>query len=142
MNPTNGTAGMQQPVARPTAAVVPAPNAIINAQQHSQDTAKCPTRKVFPFRKAVKHDAKLRLALAGPGGSGKTYTLLKLATELGGRIAVVDTEHGSASKYADEFDFDVRGSERGENGNAQRRRRGKIGEKIVRYSRIKIGVAF
>ena len=36
-----------------------------------------------------------------------TYTLLKLATELGGRIAMVDTEHGSAEKYADLFEFDV-----------------------------------
>jgi ATP-dependent protease Clp ATPase subunit len=44
------------------------------------------------FRKAVKHGAKLRLAVCGPSGSGKTYTLLKLATELGGPIAVVDTE--------------------------------------------------
>jgi len=52
------------------------------------------------FKQAVKRDAKLRLAIAGPGGSGKTYTLLKLATELGGKIALVDTEHGSASKYA------------------------------------------
>ncbi len=59
------------------------------------------------FRKAVKHGAKLRLAICGPSGSGKTYTLLKLASELGGPIAVVDTERGSASKYADIFDFDV-----------------------------------
>jgi len=59
------------------------------------------------FRKAVKHGAKLRLAVCGPSGSGKTYTLLTLATELGGPIAVVDTERGSASKYADLFEFDV-----------------------------------
>jgi len=59
------------------------------------------------FRKAVKHGAKLRLAVCGPSGSGKTYTLLKFATELGGPIAVVDTERGSASKYADLFEFDV-----------------------------------
>lgn len=61
------------------------------------------------FRTAVKEEAKLRLAIAGPSGSGKTFTALKVATHLanGGRIAVVDTEHGSASKYADLFDFDV-----------------------------------
>ena len=59
------------------------------------------------FNKAIKHDAKLRLALCGPAGSGKTYSLLSLATELGGPIAYVDTEHGSASKYADLFQFDV-----------------------------------
>ena len=59
------------------------------------------------FRKAIKRDAKLRFAVCGPSGSGKTYTLLALAAELGGPIAVVDTEHGSASKYADIFEFDV-----------------------------------
>lgn len=61
----------------------------------------------FGFRSAVKYKAKLRLALCGPSGSGKTYTLLTLATKLGGPIAVVDTERGSASKYADIFEFDV-----------------------------------
>lgn len=59
------------------------------------------------FRKAVKQDARLRLAIAGPSGSGKTYSALAIATELGKKIAFVDTEHGSASKYADLFDFDV-----------------------------------
>lgn len=61
------------------------------------------------FQKAVKHDAKLRLAISGPSGSGKTYTALTIATNMssGKRIALVDTEHGSASKYADLFDFDV-----------------------------------
>jgi len=59
------------------------------------------------FKTAVKKDAKLRLALCGPAGSGKTYSLLSIATELGGPIAYVDTEHGSASKYADLFQFDV-----------------------------------
>ena len=34
------------------------------------------------FRPAIKHDAKLRLALSGPSGSGKTYTALRLATVL------------------------------------------------------------
>ncbi len=58
------------------------------------------------FNKAVKHESKLRLAIAGPSGSGKTYTALAIGTALG-RVAVVDTESGSASKYADIFDFDV-----------------------------------
>lgn len=54
------------------------------------------------FKEAVKRDAKLRFAICGPGGSGKTMTLLRIAKELasGGRIAFDDTEHGSASKYA------------------------------------------
>ena len=63
----------------------------------------------MPFQKATKKQAKLRLALIGPSGSGKTYTALTLATYLvpGGRIALIDTEHGSASLYADQFQFDV-----------------------------------
>ena len=58
------------------------------------------------FQKAVKHESKLRLAFAGPSGSGKTYSALAVGTSLG-KVAFVDTEHGSASKYADLFDFDV-----------------------------------
>lgn len=59
------------------------------------------------FTKATKSRAKLRLALIGPSGCGKTYTALTLATAIGGPVAVIDTEHGSASKYADLFGFDV-----------------------------------
>lgn len=59
------------------------------------------------FKKAVKHESKLRMAIAGPSGSGKTYTALAIASGLGENIAFLDTEHGSASKYADIFDFDV-----------------------------------
>lgn len=60
------------------------------------------------IKKAVKYGAKMRLALYGPSGSGKTYTSLKIATEIAKkRIVVIDSERGSASKYADIFDFDV-----------------------------------
>src|SRR5688572_10982122 len=59
------------------------------------------------FTKATKKQAKARIALEGPSGSGKTYTSLLTAKVLGDRIAVIDTEHGSASKYADEFEFDT-----------------------------------
>ncbi|MEG0635799.1 MAG: AAA family ATPase, partial [Pseudomonas sp.] len=58
------------------------------------------------FKKAERKQAKLRLALAGPSGSGKTFSALLMAKGLGGRIAVIDTEHGSASLYADIADFD------------------------------------
>jgi hypothetical protein len=65
------------------------------------------TRPVF--QRATKQQAKLRLAIQGPSGSGKTYTDLILATVLanGGRVAVIDTEHGSSAKYASEFEFYV-----------------------------------
>jgi hypothetical protein len=61
------------------------------------------------FQKAVKKAAKGRISLSGPPGSGKTYTSLEIARHMcpGGTILVVDTERGSASKYADEFDFFV-----------------------------------
>lgn len=61
------------------------------------------------FKKAVKTESKLRMAIDGPSGSGKTYTALTLATALanGHGVAVIDTERGSASKYSDLFGFDV-----------------------------------
>lgn len=61
------------------------------------------------FNKAVKTESKLRLAFTGPAGAGKTYSALNVGTSLvpGGRVALLDTEHGSAAKYADIFDFDT-----------------------------------
>jgi KaiC/GvpD/RAD55 family RecA-like ATPase len=61
------------------------------------------------FVKATKTQARLRMALHGPSGAGKTWTGLAIAANLvpGGRVAVVDTERGSASKYAHRFAFDV-----------------------------------
>lgn len=62
------------------------------------------------FKPAEKRRAKLRLALDGPAGAGKTYTALVTATAIAGpdgRVAVIDTERGSASLYADRFRFDV-----------------------------------
>jgi len=51
------------------------------------------------------------MAIDGPSGSGKTYTALIAAFVMagdGGRVAVIDTERGSAAKYADRFpEFDV-----------------------------------
>jgi len=63
------------------------------------------------FKKATKSQSKLRAAIFGASGSGKTYTSLKIAkgfqNVIQSQIAVIDTERGSASKYADKFDFDV-----------------------------------
>jgi hypothetical protein len=59
------------------------------------------------FTRATKKRAKLRLAAFGPAGGGKTFTALRIATGLGGKIAFIDSERGSASKYADRFAFDV-----------------------------------
>ena len=59
------------------------------------------------FVKATRKKAKLRLALTGPSGSGKTWGALQIAKGLGGRIACIDTEKGSASLYEHIVDFDV-----------------------------------
>lgn len=52
------------------------------------------------LRQATKAKAKLRMGLLGLPGSGKTYTALQIATGLGGKVAALDSEHGSMSKYA------------------------------------------
>jgi hypothetical protein len=53
-----------------------------------------------PFRHALRTATPVRMALAGPAGSGKTYTALALAAAFGGTTAVVDTNRRSASLYA------------------------------------------
>lgn len=62
-----------------------------------------------PFAPAVRQQMKARVAFAGPTGSGKTWTALTWATVLadGGRVALIDTEHGSAALYSDVFTFDT-----------------------------------
>lgn len=73
---------------------------------------------VNPFAPAEKSVSPLRMAVTGPAGGGKTYTALCIATMIGGKTAVIDTERGSASKYAgdplkcegsngESFSFDV-----------------------------------
>lgn len=101
--------------------VQPAPG-YVNGEARADVTAPAPVETAHvtaapirpnsnnPFAKAVKYAAKGRTALVGPAGSGKTYTMLMLARALAGpngKIAAIDTEHGSMSKYADVFDFDV-----------------------------------
>lgn len=60
-----------------------------------------------PFKKAERSRAKFKGAIVGPSGSGKTFSALLIASGLGKKIAVVDTEHGSASLYSDKFEFDT-----------------------------------
>jgi hypothetical protein len=56
------------------------------------------------FRQATRQASKLRMTIDGPAGSGKTYSALRFAHALanGGKIAFIDTERGSASKYVGE----------------------------------------
>jgi len=58
------------------------------------------------FKKATKEGANLRMALFGAPGCGKTKLALRLG-QLFGNPALIDTEHGSASKYSDDFEFDT-----------------------------------
>ncbi len=57
---------------------------------------------MFQFR-PMTHPRKFNIALWGLGGSGKTYTGLALAHQLGSRVAVVDTEHEASALYAARF---------------------------------------
>lgn len=62
------------------------------------------------FQKVTREKSKLRLALAGPSGAGKTLSALLLAygiTEDWSKIALIDTEHGRAKFYANRSDFET-----------------------------------
>jgi hypothetical protein len=59
------------------------------------------------FQKATRKKAKLKLAITGSSGSGKTYGALRLASGMSEKIAYIDTENSSASLYSDRFNFDV-----------------------------------
>lgn len=60
----------------------------------------------FQFRPAVRQDTKPLIGLYGQSGSGKTYSALLLARGLvgpTGKIALIDTESGRGSLYADQI---------------------------------------
>ena len=59
------------------------------------------------FHKSQRSKGKLRLAIAGPAGSGKTYSALQIAFGIGGRIAMIDTERGSGELYSHLGNYDV-----------------------------------
>lgn len=51
------------------------------------------------FKPATRTKSRLRLALDGVSGSGKTFTALRFAFALGKRVAVINTESGAIQKY-------------------------------------------
>lgn len=62
------------------------------------------------FQKVTRMKSKLRLALAGASGTGKTLSALYLAygiTGDWGKIALIDTEHGRAKFYANRSDLNT-----------------------------------
>jgi hypothetical protein len=59
------------------------------------------------FHKAERKRGKLRLAIAGPAGSGKTYSALLIAFGIGGKVAFIDTERGSGELYDHLGEYDA-----------------------------------
>ncbi|KAA5548375.1 AAA family ATPase [Adhaeribacter rhizoryzae] len=62
------------------------------------------------LQKAKRTQARIRLCLQGPSGSGKTYSALLVSFGLCAnwtRVAVIDTEHGSASLYNQLGEYNV-----------------------------------
>lgn len=65
---------------------------------------------MLQLKKATRKQVKLRLNLSAPSGAGKTYSALRMAKGLVNdweKIAVIDTENGSASLYSHLGDFNV-----------------------------------
>lgn len=70
---------------------------------------------MIQFQKAERRKSKMRLALAGPAGSGKTYSALLIAFGIlagrakkdKGKVAMIDTERGSGELYAHLGEYDV-----------------------------------
>lgn len=59
------------------------------------------------IRKAERKKAKLRLGIAGASGSGKTWSALEIATGMGGKIGMIDTEAGRGELYGNDFEYDI-----------------------------------
>lgn len=62
------------------------------------------------LRKAARQKSKLRIGMSGPSGSGKTYSALLVAKGLASsmdKVAIIDTENGSADLYSHLGDFNV-----------------------------------
>lgn len=63
------------------------------------------------LRKSERRKAKIKMALQGSAGSGKTYSSLLLAQGITNKdfskIAIIDTENGSADLYAHLGDYNV-----------------------------------
>jgi Ni2+-binding GTPase involved in maturation of urease and hydrogenase len=61
----------------------------------------------FVIEKAKVTQSSGKIGIMGPPGSGKTFTALTIASKLGDKILVIDTENGSSTKYANIFHFNV-----------------------------------
>lgn len=62
------------------------------------------------FRKAERKQIKLKIGISAPSGAGKTYSALLMAKGICGdwsKVAVIDTENGSAELYSALGDYSV-----------------------------------
>lgn len=57
--------------------------------------------------KAERRNVKIKMALQGPAGSGKTYSSILLAQGLGEKVCIIDTENGSSNLYAHLGEYSV-----------------------------------
>ena len=65
---------------------------------------------MIQLKKATRKQVKLRLNISAPSGAGKTYSALRMAFGITGdwsKVAVIDTENGSASLYSNLGNFNV-----------------------------------
>src|SRR4029079_14978737 len=65
---------------------------------------------MMQLRKATRKKAKIRLGLSAVSGGGKTYSAILIAKGLCGdlnKVAIIDTENGSADLYAHLGNFNV-----------------------------------
>lgn len=64
---------------------------------------------MITFRKAIREQINLIIAVCGGTGSGKTFSAMRIAAGIsnGKNFAVIDTENGRANHYADQFSFDT-----------------------------------
>jgi len=91
---------LMEGLATPTAAATTVVTVANGKKTELVDSARrqLPER-IGRFLMGTRERIKLRMAIDGPSGSGKSFTALRLAFALGLRVLVIDSEAGSASKY-------------------------------------------
>ena len=65
---------------------------------------------MFEFGEVTREKSKLRMALCGVSGAGKTLSALYIAYGITGdwkKVALIDTEHGRGKFYADRQDLNI-----------------------------------
>ena len=63
--------------------------------------------RTFEIKPAKRGKSNVLVAIVGYSDTGKTESALRLATGFGGKIVVIDTEHGRSTIKADRYKFDI-----------------------------------